>query len=419
MEKIKLKNSKKDFVWYILGSVCNAATSAILMIITLYLKGTIEAGMITISFTIAQQILIIGRFEVRSYQITDVENKYTFYEYFIHRIIFCGMMLFFSVIYIASKNYEKEKCMIIFLLCIYKMTEAFSDVFQGQFQKQGNLAGAGKTMMWREAIFMLVYSITLWISSNLIIACFFAVGSAMIWIILFDGRYIKKYDRTISYPKLFSLTKECLPIFISVFMNTYLINASKYMIDQYAGDQMQSYYNMLFLPVSIINLFSIIIFFPMMTELADLWNKKMYEKVMIMIKRTIGIISILSGIIILLGAILGIPFLTFLYGIELTEFKSSFVILLLGGWCTALSGFLNRILILLRKQNLLIFIYLLVAIGERVLAQNLVRRWELLGAACAYFLGMLLLVVLMLGVMEHIRRKVKKNENRIINHIFF
>ena len=138
-----------------------------------------------------------------------------------------------------------------------------------------------------------------------------------------------------------------------------------------------------------------------------------------MIKRTIGIISILSGIIILLGAILGIPFLTFLYGIELTEFKSSFVILLLGGWCTALSGFLNRILILLRKQNLLIFIYLLVAIGERVLAQNLVRRWELLGAACAYFLGMLLLVVLMLGVMEHIRRKVKKNENRIINHIFF
>ena len=30
MEKIKLKNSKKDFVWYILGSVCNAATSAIL-----------------------------------------------------------------------------------------------------------------------------------------------------------------------------------------------------------------------------------------------------------------------------------------------------------------------------------------------------------------------------------------------------
>ena len=93
--------------------------------------------------------------------------------------------------------------------------------------------------------------------------------------------------------------------------------------------------------------------------------------------------------------------------------------MLLGGWCTALSGFLNRILILLRKQNLLIFIYLLVAIGERVLAQNLVRRWELLGAACAYFLGMLLLVVLMLGVMEHIRRKVKKNENRIINHIFF
>ena len=83
MEKIKLKNSKKDFVWYILGSVCNAATSAILMIITLYLKGTIEAGMITISFTIAQQILIIGRFEVRSYQITDVENKLQAGRFFI------------------------------------------------------------------------------------------------------------------------------------------------------------------------------------------------------------------------------------------------------------------------------------------------------------------------------------------------
>ena len=95
-------NSK--IIWYMLGCLFNAATSAIVLIITTRINGVYEAGIATFAFTIAQQLLLIGRFEVRTFQVTDAKNEFSFNDYYTHRIIFVIIMIVISVFYIANRD---------------------------------------------------------------------------------------------------------------------------------------------------------------------------------------------------------------------------------------------------------------------------------------------------------------------------
>jgi len=46
-------------------------------------------------------------------------------------------------------GYTFEKSLIVALLCLYKMFDGLSDVYEGQFQQQGVLHIAGKAMLFR------------------------------------------------------------------------------------------------------------------------------------------------------------------------------------------------------------------------------------------------------------------------------
>ena len=306
------KNGSKDLIWYMFGCICNGATSAVILIATTWISGSDDAGIVTFAFTVAQQMLLIGRFEVRSFQITDAKDQFSFSEYYTHRIIFGFIMIMFSFIYVLIRKDGFYKGIVILLLCFYKLTEAISDVFQGNFQKNNMLEKAGKTMVFRECLFMICYVSGLIVSANLVTACLYGTIAAFLWIFFFDFRIENKMQHfaiCFSLNKIYVITKACFPIFVGIFANTYLINASKYMIDRFWGDTIQSYYSMIFLPVSIINMLAIIIFFPLMTTLAGMWGRKEYGVTIVVIKKVVLVILCITIIICILGSIIGIPIL--------------------------------------------------------------------------------------------------------------
>ena len=394
------KNGSKDLIWYMFGCICNGATSAVILIATTWISGSDDAGIVTFAFTVAQQMLLIGRFEVRSFQITDAKDQFSFSEYYTHRIIFGFIMIMFSFIYVLIRKDGFYKGIVILLLCFYKLTEAISDVFQGNFQKNNMLEKAGKTMVFRECLFMICYVSGLIVSANLVTACLYGTIAAFLWIFFFDFRIENKMQHfaiCFSLNKIYVITKACFPIFVGIFANTYLINASKYMIDRFWGDTIQSYYSMIFLPVSIINMLAIIIFFPLMTTLAGMWGRKEYGVTIVVIKKVVLVILCITIIICILGSIIGIPILETVYNYKLDDYYICFIILLLGGGCVSISGFLNKILIMIRKQMTLMFLYISGAFIEMILSWILTERFGIYGSSLAYLIGTFVLMILLGG----------------------
>lgn len=87
-----MKN-KKDFIWNILGSTMYGFSSMFLIVGINFISGAYISGMFSVAFMTAQMLMYLGNYGVRVYQASDISEKYSFSNYFWHRIFTCIIMM--------------------------------------------------------------------------------------------------------------------------------------------------------------------------------------------------------------------------------------------------------------------------------------------------------------------------------------
>ena len=411
MEKIKLKvvSGKNIFWWNMMGSLCNAASSVFLLLAVSRISGDATAGVFSIAYAIAQLMLTIGLFEVRPYQSTDIQEKFLFKDYYTFRIITCLLMIFISIIYTLSKGYDISKTIIVILMCVYKMIDALGDVFQGMFQQKNHLELSGKSLAFRVILSTIFFCVFLYFYDDLLLATVVAIIVSVFWFFFYDWQYAKKYFDKAEWSFMFEKQKrlfiECFPLFLGSFMMMYIINAPKYAIDTYLSSEFQAYYNVIFMPASVVNLFSLFLFRPMLVTLTEFWNDFEYKKfITIIIKLTLSI-CIVTAVVLLAVNFYGIPILSWVYGMNLTDYHNSLLLVIFGGGLSALSTMLYYIITVMRQQYSLLIGYVISCLASVFLANLFVQSYGILGGAITYVLAMVILSLSFLFIFLHYYRK--------------
>ena len=67
-------------------------------------------------------------------------------------------------------------------------------------------------------------------------------------------------------------------LFVSVFLDFYIFSASKYAIDAHMNDAASGYFNVIFMPTSVINLAAGFVIRPFLTSLTDCWNNQRFSE---------------------------------------------------------------------------------------------------------------------------------------------
>lgn len=398
MMKIKEFFLQKDhidrdsFVWNMAGSMLLAFQSVIMLVVLTRVLGLADAGVFTIAYANANLFLTIGKYGMRNFQVSDVNGQFTFYEYFLSRIITVSLMIIISVvyvIYVGNKNgYNIEKSLVIIWMSLFKVVDAFEDIFHGLYQQKGRLDVAGKAMTLRLGVTIVFFSLGLLILKNLLVVLIFATFITGFLLIVFIRLSYKPFEevieKTYSIYNVLEMIKICFPLFLGSFLSFYIGNAPKYAIDSVLNDELQACYGFIAMPVFVIGLLNNFIFNPMIYRMSMLWDrgkkKEFIKKFFIQIMIIIGITSVC-----IVGAFLfGIPILSILYNTDLSSFKSELLILLLGGGFLALSGLLVTVITIIRFHNSLMFGYMIVSILAYVLSKAVVRRYSISGAAALY-----------------------------------
>ncbi len=406
-----MNNAKSGFIWNILGSFCNAFSSVILLMLVSRVNGPIDGGIFSIGFATAQLMETVGLYEVRTYQVTDVKNKFSFSEYHSARILSCLLMILMSILYIFISGYTFYKAIVCFLLCIYKMIDALSDVYQGLFQKEDRLDLAGKALAYRVALATVGFSIVIFTTHHLLLSVFILTLIAILVFIFFDLKYGKKFSKIkfeFNFGKIKQLFIDCFPLFLGSFMLMYIINAPKYAIDNYLTEDIQTYYNVLFMPASVINLMTLFIFRPVQISLAVAWDNARLDEFLSIIKKQILLICIFTIVVILGGYVIGIPILSIIYSINLSIYRPELIVILIGGGCNAIMTILYYILTIMRKQKSILFGYSVVWGFSLVCTPFLVKSFDITGASFAYVIQMLMMIIIFTTMVLFNAKKIKK-----------
>ncbi len=125
-----------------------------------------------------------------------------------------------------------------------------------------------------------------------------------------------------------------------------------------------------------------------------LWNE---NKIGSFIKRTLIqtiIVCIITAVCVGAAYICGIPILSWLYNTDLSAYKNELLVMLLGGGFLGLSGLLNIIITIMRRQPALLIGYVVTAALALAFSNTVVRRYGVMGAAAFYTVIMLVLCVI-------------------------
>ena len=389
---------KSEIIWNTLGSFVESLLSAVLLMFCTRLNGTEIAGMFSISFATTTILNAIGDFGIRIYQVTDTNRKYKFGDYLLARVFVVITMVIIGILFVNISGYTAEKLWICIALIMFKVIDNLSETYQGEFQLRNRLDLGGKSMVIRVSSSLIVFFITDVITKNVIFSCITFVLTNLTLFLLWDVRILSKFQKLeIKYDKnnIKEILLDCLPLAISTGLSLYIINATKYAIDNFGDYTMQTYFNVIYMPTFVINLVSAFVIKPFLKPFGDLWNSKEYLK---FIKSISLIILILAGATICIDiacALLGVPVLSFIYGIDLSPYKMEMILLVISGFFYASATVMLYALSTIRKQKLTTIAYIITSVIALIASNICVNRWQMKGAIVSNMITTVTLFVLL------------------------
>lgn len=388
-ESEESKNS--IFWWNALGGAVSAGQSAILLVFISHKAGITVAGIVTIAYALANLFASITRYGVRNYQVTDINNLFSFQDYLYGRVLCTILSVIVCVVYFAwsaaANGDTMSKIVILGEITILKLIDAVEDVYLGRYQQTGHFLVGAKIMALRLVVSTVLMCVLVCAGVNI----YYVLLAGIVVSFLLDCVLIcptfpitHSQGGTFDLRRIRLLLKKCLPLCIGTTLSIYIGNVPKYMIDRYMDETVQAIFGYIMMPVFVVMLLNTFIYQPMIKELGDIWNEKQDARFRKKVFRQCLIVGGMTAVVIIGGMAVGLPVLSAIYNVDLSRYRLEFFLLLLGGGFYALAYYLNVPITTIRKQGYIAFGYMIAALCSLLTGRYFVIHYGMLGAAMLY-----------------------------------
>lgn len=393
-EKLFLKGTgssdKSAFLWTVTSGLVYSLTSLIFLVVVSNVLGDIQSNIYSIGMMVAQQMLTVGRFSVRNFQVSDVKDKYSFGEYLSFRIITCSLTILITAGWILLGGYKGAEAIVIWAFTVHRISESFSDLFEGLYQQKMRLDVSGKSQLIKNIVMLVTFCGLVLLTRNLVFsAVFLAVESVVLFIVIdfpLVGHFAK-FEVCFKLKSMWQIGVACFALFLSSFINAYINNSPKYAIEDYKGEGSDigvGRFSMLFMPTFAVELLA---GFTLRTWLAKMavyhadGDKKSFRK---LIWQQLGVISIVTIVSMVFMYFCGGFFLSLIYGTDLSGYELVNALLMLSGGLVAVYSLFENVVIIYRKQHFSIVINIVSTAVAAILVPIMTNGGFILGATVGF-----------------------------------
>lgn len=415
-EEYAAHKTSRDYIWNTVGVGAWGMVFPVLTIVATQLAGAEQAGMFSMAFVTGTLLMIIANFGVRTYQVSDVDEKHTFMDYQINRWITCVLMVLVGAIYCTIRGYDSTMFYISLGVYLYKMIDGLADVYEGRLQQVDKLYLAGISQALRSVAALVVFSILLLVTRNMIVASFgMAIAAAATFVIVTFPLALLETPKSHgwSMASVGNLFKNCAPLFVALFLYAVIDNMPKFVMEGMLSYDNQLYFNALYFPAQGILLTVQLVYKPLLVRMANVWNdpakRKKFDLIIIGIMLLIVVVTVAN--IVIMGWI-GLAIMSFLYGIDFEQFRGLCFIMLAAGGVTAAIDFLYQIITVMRRQKDVTKLYIITLGFSLFVPTLLVMFTGLPGAVISYLIVMTILLVLLVWEYFRIRSDLAKHPEK-------
>ena len=406
----------RDYVCNTVGTITWGATFPVLTVVATQLVGVEAAGMFSLAFITAQLLMFAANYGVRTFQVSDIEEDHTFLDYQINRWVTCAAVMVLGVLYVMVRGYEGDMFAISVGVYVYKVVDALADVYEGRLQQMDKFYLAGVSQAFRSALVLAVFALILLLTRSLPVACTaMAIASVASFAVLTLPLAVFETPKSRRWKvgSVIDLLRQCWPLAVALFMFNLIESMPKFVMEGTLSYDSQLYFNALYFPAQFIVLGIGAVYKPLLVRMATIWSdpakRRRFDLIILMI---VGVALAVTAAAAAFMNWLGIPVMSFMYGVDFEQFRGLALIMVCAGGVTATIDFLYQVITVLRMQHTVMRLYLITFAFAAFVPLLLVNFTGLPGAVIGYLIVMCILLVLLVGEYAQIRGSFARDDER-------
>lgn len=398
-------NLKRNMTWNAVGNLLFLGSQWFITILVANIGRFTDAGILSIAMSVSATFQTISVFGIRSYQISDTENKYSDTCYVGFRLITCTVATLACLIFSIVARYPIDQILSISLFMLFRLADNFSDVLYGIEHKNDRLDLVGKSYTIKApltlAAFVLGYKLTDSLNVGLLLMAIASWAVTVFYDVL-STRKLSDFHLWQKKLPWLGLARTTAPLCVYLFLSAAISTVPKLILEQQLGEEILGIYSSIFAPALLISTISGYLYTPFVPYFADAYAKRDIRAFMrTFIKITVAIASV-AVITVVAAIFLGDFALKILFGEKILAYSYMLIPILISIFACAVFAFLCTLGVVLRD-----FVGLLVACGAGLVCEVVVTgRWiELSGinaTSYGYILASCVGAVILLARMLYI-----------------
>lgn len=410
-EQYAAHDTKSDYLWNSVGLGAWGVVFPILSIVCTQLVGVEQAGRFSMAFVSGSLLLFIANYGVRTYQASDISEEHSFNDYQANRVLTCAAMLLVGLLYCVLRGYDSQMFTLCMGMFVYRAVDGLADVYEGRLQQMDKLYLGGISVALRSAAVIVAFCVLLLLTHDLGTAAIaMAIAAVASFLVLTLPLTLFETPRSapLSVAGVRDLFVQCFPLFVALFLYNLIDNMPKFSMEGVLPYDNQLYFNALFSPAHIIIMVIGFVYKPQLMRLAEIWSdparRGRFDLIVLAVLALV--VALTLGVAAFMGTV-GIPIMSFLYGVDFEQFRGlAYVMVATGGVCAAID-FLYQIITVLRRQRAVTRVYLLTLGFSLFIPPLLIGFTGLTGAVLGYLIVMCILFVLLVTEYLSIHAELK------------
>lgn len=381
---------RKDYIWNSLGSFLQSALSPLLLLIVTRLNGIEASGLFSFALAVSLVFWAVGLWGGRTYQVSDVKGEFLQQSYVVVRVILCFVMIFGAIGFGLINQYDTTKWILITVLVIFKACESLADALYGILQRRGRLYLAGMSLTLKAVGSIVLFTGVDIVTENIIAAAVAIVLVNIFFLIVFDLRYIGLATLREARSRLGQMMSEsrdiiirCAPVAVVLILSMFSLNIPRYFVDIYHENEI-GYFGIMAMPVTLIGLFVVFILQPNITQLSAAYANNHMQRFKVQIYKIMLSVTAIGSIVLLITALIGVPILGFVFGVDFHAYDTALIILVFGGLMNAIVTILINVLTITRSLGSQFFVLLITNIALAVASYYYVPYYGVMAAVALF-----------------------------------
>jgi len=423
MKFIKVINNLQSHFWNsiknLAGIVVYFFCQWLALIIVIRIAGYKVSGEFSLVISLTNIFGFISQYNIRSYQLSDVNNKYLPQQYSGTYIITSGMAVAFFLIILPFSGYNRNIIISCFIYMLYKLCETLSNYFFTYMQIEDRYSDITISYCLKGIIPLIGFSGWLYFTHNLFQSlCIMSLLYIAI-IVLYDLKKTYSYfPRGIVMKDTIVILKECFPIMLSSLILPFMLFITRNTVEKIYGTTELGFYSAFTMVIVVLSTMAGAVYIVLLPVISDKYAKRLTWDIIKIIFTMLGIIILATLIIIILASLIGSFVFSLVFGAEILEYMYLLVPVIITSVMLAVMSFTSVCLTAMQKRLTMLIGMLAGAVLLAVLAIPATKSYGMLGTTNIFTFSLCLVIVIHgFLIFKYLRNLNKNNIKEVKNHV--